>query len=630
MIKWKMIFLTILAIACIPTLRAQVDTVTILHLNDTHSTLASIGPRDAQLKGSLGGIARAASIIGMTKLEEPNTLLLHAGDLFIGDMFFNQYFGVPEFQILLALGCDAMAVGNHEFDLTPATLKMALDTSFTEGSFPLLSANTILDSAAVQGLKQYILPYVIKQAGNVKVGIFGLTTPATNVLSLPSPAVVDSDFVGIAAAYVDTLVNQNCDVIICLSHLGLMYDQLLASYVPGIHAIVGGHDHYALESPIAVQNPLGDTTWIVQANAFYLNVGKLRLTVQDTIVRLLDYALIPIDDTVPEEPTIAATVDMLIQGIEGVYGPAYTQQLTYAAEYFEEVEDSLMELGYRDTPVGNLVTDAFRALTKTDVAIEVGGSTAQPLYQGPIVGADVFRMVGYGFNTDNGLGYRMATLTMTGEALMMGLEFGLSTIGENDEFLVQASGLTYWYAPSRPHPDEIGDTLWNRLLYVEIGGQPIDPVKEYTVTANEFVPAFMDYLGIPYSNLHVMTDTTEYQAVVWYLADKDTIRPAVRNRVLSPVEQVSALAPEKFELHQNYPNPFNPTTVIRFDLPERGLVKLEVFDLLGRRVATLVDDVLQAGRQTVEFDAHGLSSGVYLYKIEANGFAQARRMVLVR
>jgi len=61
MIKWKMIFLTILAIACIPTLRAQVDTVTILHLNDTHSTLASIGPRDAQLKGSLGGIARAAS-----------------------------------------------------------------------------------------------------------------------------------------------------------------------------------------------------------------------------------------------------------------------------------------------------------------------------------------------------------------------------------------------------------------------------------------------------------------------------------------------------------------------------------------------------------------------------------------
>jgi 5'-nucleotidase len=378
----------------------------------------------------------------MTKMEEPNALLLHAGDLFVGDMFFNQYFGVPEFQILLSLGCDAFAVGNHEFDLMPATLKTALDSSFGGGSFPLLSANTLLDDPGVQDLKQYIKPYTIRQVGTVKVGIFGLTTPATNVLSLPAPAAVDSDFVTIAAAYVDTLVSQNCGLVICLSHLGLMYDQLLASYVPGIHAIVGGHDHYALESPVAVQNPLGDTTWIVQANAFYLNVGKLRLTVQDTIVRLLDYALIPIDDSVPEEPTIAATVDMLIHGIEALYGPAYTQQLTYAAEYFEEVADSLMYVGYRDTPAGNLVTDAFRALTNTDIAMEVGGSTAQPLYQGPITGADVFRMVGYGFNTDNGLGYRIATFTMTGAALMMGLEFGLSEIEQSDEFFVQASGMT--------------------------------------------------------------------------------------------------------------------------------------------------------------------------------------------
>lgn len=608
----------------------QVDTVTILHLNDTHSALAPIGPRDALLKGSLGGIARAASIIGMTKIGEPNTLLLHAGDAFVGDLFFNMYFGVPELQLLLSLGCDAMTVGNHEFDLTPDVLQQALDAAFAVGSFPLLSANTVLDDPGVQGLKQYITPYTIKQVGNVKVGIFGLTTPATNVLSLPSPAVVDSDFVTIAADYVDTLVSQGCSLIICLSHLGVTYDQLLASYVPGIHAIVGGHDHYSYASPIGVENPLGDTTWIVQANAFYLDIGKLRFTVDGSTVSLLDYALIPIDDNIPEEPTVAGTVDALITDIESVYGPAYSQQLTYAAEDFREVADSLMDLGYRDTPVGNLVTDAFRDLTNTDVAIEVGGSTAQPLYQGPIVGADIFRMVGYGFNTGNGLGYRLATMTMTGEALMIGLEFGLSAIEENDEFFVQASGLTYWYVPSRPHQDENGDTLANRLLYVEIGGQVIDPLKEYSVTANEFVPIFMDFLGIPYGNLHVMTDTTEYQAIVWYLAGKDTMRPISRVRILSPVEQLADLVPEKFELHQNYPNPFNPTTKIRFDLPHRGVVKLEVYDILGRRVATLIDGVLEAGRQAVEFDAHSLPSGVYLYRIVAAGFAETRRMVLIR
>lgn len=628
--KKKMLFLTILVAVWASIVSAQVDTVTILHLNDTHSTLATIGPRDQLLKGSLGGIARAASIIGMTKMEEPNTLLLHAGDLFVGDIFFNQYYGIPELQILLSLGCDAMTVGNHEFDLMPATLKMALDSSFVEGSFPLLSANTNLDDPGVQDLKQYIKSYTVKQVGNVKVGIFGLTTPATNVLSLPSPAVVDSDFVTIAAAYVDTLVSQGCSLVICLSHLGLMYDALVAEYVPGIHAIVGGHDHYALETAVAAEDPAGDTTWIVQANAFYLNVGRLRLTVEGSTVRLLDYALIPVDDSVPEEPTVAAGVEMLIQGIEAVYGPAYTQQLTYAAEDFWEVADSLTVLGYQDTPVGNLVTDAFRDLTKTDVAIEVGGSTAQPLYQGPIVGADIFRMVGYGFNTDNGLGYRLVTFTMTGEALMMGLEFGLSTIGENDEFLVQASGLTYWYAPSRPHADEKGDTLWNRLLYAEIGGQPVDPAKEYSITANEFVPAFLDFLGIPYSNVHIMPDTTEYQAIVWYLTGKDTIRPALRNRILSPAEQVAVLTPGTFELHQNYPNPFNPSTIIRFDIPQRGVVKLEVYDVLGRRVATLVDGVVEAGRHAVEFDARNWPSGVYVYRITAKGSALAKKMMLIR
>ena len=94
----------------------------------------------------------------------------------------------------------------------------------------------------------------------------------------------------------------------------------------------------------------------------------------------------------------------------------------------------------------------------------------------------------------------------------------------------------------------------------------------------------------------------------------------------TPVREI----PAEYSLSQNYPNPFNPTTMIQFDLPERGPVKLEVYDMLGRRVATLVDDVLQAGRQAVEFDAHGLSSGMYVYRIEANGFVLARRMVLVR
>ena len=123
----------------------------------------------------------------MNKMTEPNVLLLHAGDAFIGDLFFNVYFGAAEFQLLTALGLDAMAVGNHEFDLQPSTLEQALQSSFEPGEgFPLLSANCILEDPEVNTLKNYISPYTIKEIGSLKVGIFGLTTPETNLLSLPA------------------------------------------------------------------------------------------------------------------------------------------------------------------------------------------------------------------------------------------------------------------------------------------------------------------------------------------------------------------------------------------------------------------------------------------------------------
>jgi 5'-nucleotidase len=90
---------------------AQPDTLTILHVNDSHSTLEAIGPRDASLKGTLGGISRVATLVGMTKMTEANVLFLHAGDISIGDVFFNKYFQVPALQILSAVGLDAMPLG---------------------------------------------------------------------------------------------------------------------------------------------------------------------------------------------------------------------------------------------------------------------------------------------------------------------------------------------------------------------------------------------------------------------------------------------------------------------------------------------------------------------------------------
>lgn len=95
--------------------------------------------------------------------------------------------------------------------------------------------------------------------------------------------------------------------------------------------------------------------------------------------------------------------------------------------------------------------------------------------------------------------------------------------------------------------------------------------------------------------------------------------------------------PEKFSLHQNYPNPFNPTTTIRYELPRASYVQLEVFNMLGQQVATLVDGERAAGVYTAEFNAQNLSSGTYFYKLQAvsadrqaAGFTDVKRLMLLK
>jgi len=100
--------------------------------------------------------------------------------------------------------------------------------------------------------------------------------------------------------------------------------------------------------------------------------------------------------------------------------------------------------------------------------------------------------------------------------------------------------------------------------------------------------------------------------------------------IVTDVREIYIDLPESFILEQNYPNPFNPSTTIGFQLPEKSYVEITVYDVLGNEVATLVDEYKPAGRYEIEFNASGLSTGVYFYRLQAGGFIQTKKMVLMK
>lgn len=101
-------------------------------------------------------------------------------------------------------------------------------------------------------------------------------------------------------------------------------------------------------------------------------------------------------------------------------------------------------------------------------------------------------------------------------------------------------------------------------------------------------------------------------------------------QVILDVKEIGTGMPESYSLEQNYPNPFNPTTNIRFSITESGLVTLKVYNALGQEVATLLNEEKNAGSYEYNFSANNLSSGIYFYKIQSNGFTATKKMILVK
>jgi 5'-nucleotidase/UDP-sugar diphosphatase len=526
-------FLTVLAVFGLllfvtPPATAQPVQITLLHINDTHSHLAAWGPKDANLDGTLGGLPKAAWIVAAERATDPQALFVHAGDIMDGDVFFNEYLGVPELQLLKSIGLDALVLGNHEFRFGPDFLVSVLQAAWPSGGVPILGTN--IDPQG-HPLGSWITPTLIKDVKGVKVGLFGLTTP-NGALENPDPVVINQylepippETVGIAPKAVAELRAAGAQVVICVTHIGMSASRQLAENVPGIDVIVNAHDHVLLTQPEAIARPGGGTTLIVSAGSHYRWVGRLRLSVEGSQVSLVDYALLGADADTPSLPAVQTAVDDLKAGIVARYGDVYHQPLAWADQ--DITLDWNPHNAKRDTPLGNLLTDAYHAWTGTVIAIEPFAYIGDSLPEGTIIGADVFRSMSYG-NLAVVSGkqivspWRLVTFRSTGAALIGALEI---TLYFGADYFPQVSGIRFDYDSSAPPLHKI------LLDTVHVGGHKLVADQLYSVTVTEGIYTALKYaLGLKMQDVQKLPDLA-FDAARYFVAGRGELGPAASNRI---------------------------------------------------------------------------------------------------
>ncbi|WP_103069663.1 bifunctional metallophosphatase/5'-nucleotidase [Aquimarina sediminis] len=251
--------------------------ITVLHTNDVHSQIDPLPDNHYKYPG-LGGFARRASVIEQVRKENPNTILLDAGDIFQGTPYFNYYGGEIEFKLMSKLNYDLATIGNHDFDNGINGLLSQLPNA----TFDFVSANYDFKNTVLDGL---VKPYKVLIKDGIKIGVFGLGVELDGLVSKKlyketqylSPIEIAQDMSRVLKK------EEQCDLVICLSHIGYEYknasdkvsDIHLAKKTKDIDLIIGGHTHTLLPKPIIVDNSVGEKVLINQCGKSGVYMGQI-------------------------------------------------------------------------------------------------------------------------------------------------------------------------------------------------------------------------------------------------------------------------------------------------------------------------------------------------------------------
>ena len=491
--------------------------VHVLHTNDHHARIEAVAGTGTALVH--GGVARRKTLIDAQRAAAGDTidlLLLDAGDVFQGTLYFNQYNGIADLEFYKAMRYQAIAIGNHEFDKGAQTLvdfiEKAADPAFTPtvnpaGSvaaavaIPVISAN--INTTAESPLNGKIVKNTLitlekGSAAGKKIGIFGLTAPDTGILSNvgagvsfvgnPDPADANTELVALINAQVADLQGQGADAIIALTHVGYLLDQSLAAKTAGIGLFIGGHSHTPLgpqpnkqgEYPTPVTNAAGENVPVLTDWEWGRWLGVFEVGFDDQ-GRVSEITGTPLEVIADIANAAYVTPDAALEArITTDYKPPLELlRTTKIGTTNVALNGSRTDVRAKETNLGSLIADALLEKTSSDgaeVALINGGGVRASIAGPDVTVGNVLEVLPFG-NT-------IALVTLTGQQLLDALENGVSQIELGAGRFPQVAGLRFEFSTNLP--------ALQRILSVEIENADgtfgaLNLTADYRVVTNNFM-----------------------------------------------------------------------------------------------------------------------------------------------
>ena len=473
----------------------ETNVTTILFTHDLHSHFL---PQPTAEGGESGGYARLKTVIDGERAMNPDALLVDGGDFSIGSLIQTLYTTqAAELRTMGAMGYDAVTIGNHEFDHKGVGFAEMLNSAKAaqQAAVELL----LVDARPLENMDAYrerfgpvtpVLPMLLEanyvpaddnpdrafirsamenygvtdcmtlERGGVTYGLFGLMGVDSDECA-PTSGFTRTDAAKAAKRCVETLKGEGAEIIVCLSHSGTgdslasSEDEELAKAVDGIDVIVSGHTHSTLAEPLVVND-----TYIVSSGPYCQNLGSLTFSWDDGgEKRLLDYRLIPIDETVAENPEIAGLVeqwkDMVGETYLARYGLTYDEVLTRSDYDLNTPASAVQE----NNGLGTLVSDAFLWADRTlnaayadsphTVSVTADGVLRANLPAGDLTAAMAFDVLSMGVGEDGTSGFPLVAVYLTGKELKAAMEVDASVTPIMPAAQLYMSGAKYAFNTKR-------------------------------------------------------------------------------------------------------------------------------------------------------------------------------------